>query len=120
MCISGMEELVGDSSLLADMAMGSLSELSYKVEQVWGSPWVCVCLDPLFDKRSSPITCQSGLTGCAAEDSSVLFSGDSLSNHLSRLFDGRPQTWSISADPQVGGPVCCHSVPGVCSWGGAT
>ena len=48
-------------------------------------------------------TCQTGLTGYPAKDVSVIFDGDNVAQHLSDLFDGKPQTHSISADYQVSG-----------------
>ena len=44
---------------------------------------------------------QTGLTGSTSVDMRTMFSGDNVAVHMSKLFDGRSQTRSISGDEQV-------------------
>ncbi|CAI8011416.1 Renin receptor [Geodia barretti] len=44
---------------------------------------------------------QSGLTGSTSLDMQTMFSGDNVATHMSKIFDGRCQTRSISADQQA-------------------
>ena len=44
---------------------------------------------------------QTGLTGSVSEDMHAMFDGDSISSHMSNLFDGRSLVQSVSADSEV-------------------
>ena len=44
---------------------------------------------------------QTGLTGCTCADTALMFRGDSVSQHLSDLFDQESLTNSVSANYMV-------------------
>ena len=91
------------------------AEQSFDVDQVTGrSPfhiWIVAVMCMLLC-----FTRQAGLTGCPAKDVSAIFDGDNVVQHLNDLFDGKPQTRSVSANHQVSQssqlgvtvePLCC-------------
>ena len=58
---------------------------------------MCVCVCDCICYSSI----QTGLTGSTSLDMSTMFSGDNVVTHMSKLFDGKCQTRSVSANEQV-------------------
>ena len=59
---------------------------------------------------------QTGMTGCAGRDVSLMFDGDNVVSHLSELFDGKPQTHSVSANHKVIAPEQDYLVTLMTQW----